>query len=122
MNTIQQKIDELQKRLDEIYETSGDDVHYSLREGAQTEEMTNMIQRQIAGLQEQLESESCLVKYTLSTESESLVITLIDSNPDPQKLFITKKSPLGQRLLELKVGDKIEFKHKEYEIVKVRYD
>ncbi len=112
------RIKKLKSKIAKLQEESGDDILMSLREAVQTEDMLNIMQKQLKDLEESEEDEVIAV-FTLKADSEEITIEIVNNNPDPSNLIITAESPLSKNLLKSEIGDIVNFRGKDYEIIEI---
>lgn len=113
----EQKIAELNKRLDELREVYARDVKASHHEPGQTKAMIDLYERQLQQLMENDGSSEILAEVELEHEQERVNYTVVSQNPNPLERKISAESEIGQKLLAAEIGDLITIAGKEYTLV-----
>lgn len=117
---IQEKLNELQKRLLSLNKTLHEDIGASYREATQTTEMIEMLELQILDLKNELNNEKGLIRQIRVKNSNAIQeFYLLSGNGDPDKLSFSLSSPFGQILNSIKLGDKINFRGNEFLVIKI---
>lgn len=118
MNKIQ-RIQKLKAKIAKLQEDSGDDIFMSLREAVQTEDMLNLMQKQLKAMEHLEDGETIAVYDLKSSSGEEIKIHIVNNHPDPKNLVITENTPIGKQLLSSKVGDTVGFRNDDYEIIEI---
>lgn len=122
MKDILDTIKDLEKRIENLKETSGKDVLSSYNEATQTEQTLEMYETQLKYYKEKLDPKNNLELGTffLKNQNNEIFLKLVDSEPDPSQRKISINSTVGKALIDSKVGDEIKIGQDKYTITEIQ--
>ncbi len=89
----------------------------SFREAAQTEMDKQVLEKHLMTMENETQA-NIQTSYKLKSANGELVsYTVTDGAPDPSNNMISVNSPIGQKLAQMKVGDKLEIGGEEFELI-----
>jgi transcription elongation GreA/GreB family factor len=106
---LQTRIAETNQQIAGLKQVLANDVGASYKEAAQTNDMIQSCEMQLASLHEELISlDEKTTQYVLKAKDGCIrKLTLVAKNPDPSVGKISVDSPIGKILSESKQGDRI---------------
>ena len=118
---IQNKIVEIETRIDELNKVYQSDIGSSFKEASQTQDLISMLEKQKFELKTQLEKGVTISKkFTIKCEDgETISFNVVSSDPDRSKGEISIQSHIGNQLNDSSLNDTITFKEKTFKIIAV---
>ncbi|MFQ5492953.1 MAG: hypothetical protein ACE5DX_02210 [Candidatus Dojkabacteria bacterium] len=114
-----ERIATLEKKLDDLKQVYANDVATSHHEPHQTQQMMQLLERQIYEIEQSL-SETRGDEYILSDrENKERRFYLVNDNPNSLLSRISRESAVGEKLAKLKVGDKLDLGDQELRLKEV---
>ena len=113
------KTDELQKlkqKKEDLDKLLGQEQWYSWNDAAKVDMERKLAEKQLHELMNQTEptfQKKCTLKSKQGSEKQ---FTVTDGAPDPSNNVISINSPIGQKLAQMKAGDKLEIGGEEFEL------
>lgn len=122
MDKNSDQIESIKKRIEDLRHIMNSDMGASFKEAVQTEEMIKILEIQLRQLlHEKTSSTSGALENSIfnlkSKQGKIITVTITTSSPDPSKNIFSANSPIGQKLLQQKSGEKITLRNEEYELI-----
>ncbi len=122
MKSINDKYQQLQKRLNELKETLADDVHASFKEAEQTQSSIALYEIMLKQMEANKDCDSKIhfVVRIRDGRGGEIIVRIVASSPDPNKYIFTINSPIAQTLMNSRVGDPLKICGKKYIIAEIQ--
>jgi transcription elongation GreA/GreB family factor len=108
------EITKLKKQKEELDQVLAADQWTSWREATQTEMDKQVLEKHLMTVENEVQASTRISFKLKSATGVTVKYTVTDGSPDPSNHVISINSPIGQKLTQMKAGDKLEIGGEEF--------